>query len=602
MEARTGGQQSRRLAAPLLLIVAVVLLPRLPFLNQAVQGDDPYFLASAEHAQIDPLHPNHISYVFQGRDVDFRGFPHPPLNAWFLALLLAVFGDVREIPFHCAYILFSLIAAGAMFALARRFSPHPVWATLLFLAVPTFVVNGGSFESDVPFVAFWMAGIACFVWSRLACAALFLFLASLTAFQSVLAIPILILYAARTLQPTRRRRYLGHIFVALVPIFGIAAWQLFEFFTTGQFPFTVAMGYHHDVNRFALKLRNAEALAVHACWIVSPLLLPAALLASWKRRDRDTVFLAGWIVIFFVGALGFFYSGAARYLLPIAPAVAILVSRLRPAWLATGFTVQMILSILLAIVNYQHWDGYRAFAASLKDATAQHRSWVNAEWGLRYYLEAEGARPLHSGQWVPTGDLVVESELAYPVPYNHGGRALVPVGQREIRPWLPFRLIGLHAKSGYSTAEKGLFPFDITGSPIDELRAGILEARAPTLSNLPMNAPEAELQILFGISKLEENRWRWMGKSGAVALKRPVAPTPVRVGFYLPDQAPARRITILVDGKELESQTFPGPGSYVMSTRPITGSWVTITVDKTFTVPGDSRELGLILTEAGFRK
>ncbi len=602
MEARTGGQQSRRLAAPLLLIVAVVLLLRLPFLNQAIQGDDPYFLASAEHAQIDPLHPNHTRYVFQGAEVDFRGFPHPPLNAWFLALLLAVSGDVREIPFHFAYILFSLIAAVAMFALARRFSSHPVWATLLFLAVPAFVVNGNSFESDVPFVALWTAGIACFVWNRLTFAALFLFLASLTAFQSVLAVPILVVYVAQALRPARRREKLYYILVALTPVFGIAAWQLFEFLSGGQFPFSVAMGYRQSFERLALRLRNAEALAVHACWIVCPLLLPAAILAAWKRRDRDTIFLGGWIVIFFMGALGFFYSGSARYLLPMAPPLAILVSRLRPRWLATGFTVQMSLSILLAIVNYQHWDGYRAFAASLKDATAQHRSWVNAEWGLRYYLEAEGALPLHSGQWVPTGDLVVSSELAYPVSYNHAGRVLVPVGQREIRPWLPFRLIGLRSRSGYSTAEKGLLPFDITDSPIDEIQASIPEARPPALSDLPMNAPEAESQILFGISKLEENRWRWMAKRGAVALKSPAAPTPVRVAFYLPDPAPARRVTVSVDGQEVESWTFPGPGSYVMSTRPVTGSYVTIAVDKTFTVSGDTRELGLILTEAGFRK
>ena len=32
----------------------------------------------------------------------------------------------------------------------------------------------------------------------------------------------------------------------------------------------------------------------------------------------------------------------------------------------------------------------------------------------------------------------------------------------------------------------------------------------------------------------------------------------------------------------------------------LTGDVVTITVDKTFTVPGDSRELGMILTDVGF--
>ena len=141
---------------------------RLPFLNQAIQGDDVYYLAAAEHAQIDPLHPNHVRYVFLGDRVDMRGHPHPPLNAWALGALLAVFGDVREVPFHAAYIVFSLIAAAAMWSLARRFSPQPLWATLLFLATPAFVVNGNSFEADLPFLAFWMASIALFVSRRLA--------------------------------------------------------------------------------------------------------------------------------------------------------------------------------------------------------------------------------------------------------------------------------------------------------------------------------------------------------------------------------------------------------------------------------------------------
>jgi hypothetical protein len=98
----------------LILLLAAVVLMRLPFLNQAIQGDDVYYLAAAEHAQIDPLHPNDVRYVFQGDRVDLRGHPHGPLNPWALGALLAVFGDVREVPFHAAYIVFSLIAAAAM--------------------------------------------------------------------------------------------------------------------------------------------------------------------------------------------------------------------------------------------------------------------------------------------------------------------------------------------------------------------------------------------------------------------------------------------------------------------------------------------------------
>ena len=145
------------------LIVFVVLLLRLPFVNQAIQGDDYNYLAGAMHAQIDPLHPSDFSYVYLGKPVDARGHPHPPLNMWVLGMLLAIFGDIHEVPFHAVYILFSLVAALSMWWLARRFSPNPLWATLLFLVTPAFVVNGNSFEADIPFLAFWMASMALFV-------------------------------------------------------------------------------------------------------------------------------------------------------------------------------------------------------------------------------------------------------------------------------------------------------------------------------------------------------------------------------------------------------------------------------------------------------
>src|SRR3982751_6914826 len=89
----------------LLLLLAVVLLIRLPFLTQAIQGDDPYHLFGAEHALIDPAHPGHAKYVFQGELVDMRGHPHPPLNSWILAGLIVLCGEIREVPFHAAYTL-----------------------------------------------------------------------------------------------------------------------------------------------------------------------------------------------------------------------------------------------------------------------------------------------------------------------------------------------------------------------------------------------------------------------------------------------------------------------------------------------------------------
>ena len=149
---------------------------------------------------------------------------------------------------------------------------------------------------------------------------------------------------------------------------------------------------------------------------------PASHLAGHRGLRRD--FLAAWAVIFFAGALLIFFAGSARYLLPIAAPVAILAARnYMPRWLAAGFALQLILSLGLATANYQHWDGYRKFADTLAPDAAQHRVWVNAEWGLRYYLESEGALPLAQDQVVQPGDTIVSSELAASRHREHSRRA-----------------------------------------------------------------------------------------------------------------------------------------------------------------------------------
>jgi len=205
----------------LLLALAVVLGLRVLFLNQAIQGDDVYYLAGAEHAQIEPLHPLNFQYVFQGKLVDMEGHSHPPLNVWILGGLLALVGDIREAPFHAGYILLSLIAVASMWSLASRFSPHPLWATLLFIATPAFVINGGSLESDLPFLAFWMASVCLFVTGRYALAAVALALTSMAAYQAIVLTPILAVYVWLF-----ARRSKTAWAMVLIPPAVIAGWQI----------------------------------------------------------------------------------------------------------------------------------------------------------------------------------------------------------------------------------------------------------------------------------------------------------------------------------------------------------------------------------------
>lgn len=587
--------RERRGSALILLLAAVVLM-RLPFLNQAIQGDDVYYLAAAEHAQIDPLHPNDVRYVFQGDRVDLRGHPHPPLNPWALGALLAVFGDVREVPFHAAYMVFSLIAAGAMWSLARRFSPHPLWAGLLFIATPAFVVNGNSLEADLPFLAFWMASIALFAARRLGWAAAAMILASLAAYQAIFLTPILLVYVW-----LYRREDRASWAVALAPPVTIAAWQLFERMATGALPASVLTGYFQTYGYQALvnKLRNAAALGVHACWLVFPGLLPPAVALAWRKRDRDVVFLAAWIALFFACALAVFFAGSARYLLPMAAPVALLASRLPRKWLAAGFAAQMALGLGLAAVNWLHWDGYRQFARSLAPQAAGRRVWINGEWGLRYYLEADGGLPLEKDRVLYPGDVVVTSELAYPVRFTN---PVAPLAAREIRPALPLRLIGLESRSGYSAADRGLYPFGISSGPIDRVRAEIVVERKPVLEWLPMTAAE---QLVTGFHALEGGRWRWMAVRGVALLKSPAEPRRLRVEFTIPAASPARRVELLLDGRAVAARSCAGPGSYVLESEPVraagAGATVEIVADNSFSVPGDRRQLSLIVTGVGFR-
>ena len=97
-------------------------------------------------------------------------WPHDPIPPFYSQpgargdgeVTITLYGDVREVPFHLAYSSFSIIAALAMLSLARRFCDQPFLATLLFIAVPAFVVNGNSLESDLPLLALWMLAVAWF--------------------------------------------------------------------------------------------------------------------------------------------------------------------------------------------------------------------------------------------------------------------------------------------------------------------------------------------------------------------------------------------------------------------------------------------------------
>ena len=633
-----------RQPTPWLLLLGLVAFLRLPYLWMPVQGDDAFYLAMAQHALVDPAHPNHFTLIAQGGDVDMRGFPKPPGNAWILAGALAALGDVYEPALHLLYAGFTLLALWAVWELAIEFAPGaPRWAVLLFAAVPALVINGNSLEADVPFVAFFLAAMACWTRGWWGTGAVAASVAAIIEYKAAAVVPIAGLYLWRQRPRAPRAAWLA----LAAPVAVLAAWQLFQRWSTGAASAEVLAGYFQTrgLQSPANKLRNALALTVHAGWIVSPLLTlawfgriewalgaAAALAGGWFDASplfwlplgvgvgiltstvRDALrrdYLAAWFVLYFSFAVAVFFAGSARYLLPAAaPLVLVSVNRMadRPRWLAAGFVLQMALALLLNHANFEHWRGYRTAVAqwetTLRDAP---RAWVAAEWGLRFYAESAGAAPLRRGQTLRPGDVTLAHRIGQPIDFTTGGGVAAPLAEYRVQPWLPLRLLAVGSRSAYSSHDGGFRAFDVSAAPADVVTAAVITARAPVLSYLPMNAPEAEFQLAGGAYALQDY-WRWTGRRVVALLKTPAgAPRPVEAEFRIIDPSPVRRATLLVDGRPVAEAVFPGPGLHKLkSTAPVSVSnnsaTLTLLLDGTFRVPNDDRELAVILTGIGFAR
>ncbi|MCB1022327.1 MAG: glycosyltransferase family 39 protein [Acidobacteria bacterium] len=453
----------------LLILFALAVLVRLPFLDEAVQGDDVYYLLIAENARVDPWHPMQMGFRLQGETVWAAGHTRPPGNAYLLAGLLSVFGGMRETAFHAVYALFSVAALWGCYFLARRFTDQPLVAALCVAAAPAFLVNGNKLESDLPMLALLSVGAALLVHRRFGLAALALAAGCFFGYQAVFLLPI---FAAWVWLEARRnpRAWLA---LAIGPAL-LVAWQLYERAAAGTAPAQALAGYFSSYGLLALerKLRSVRALQAHLGLMVAPLLAFAAL---WRRsRPELAVGLAAgvvqallltdytpterllfaatagagvafllycvrnlarlrataaaipaiWALVFFSAAMAVFYAGSARYLLPLAPAVGILVAnwRLERPWLIAGLGLNFAVGVSLAWVEHGQANAYRDIAAQVASLSQGRRVYSNAEWGLRYYLgELAGSEPLLGNQIAPSGSLIVQSALAAAIPYQVEG-------------------------------------------------------------------------------------------------------------------------------------------------------------------------------------
>ena len=92
--------------------------------------------------------------------------------------------------------------------------------------------------------------------------------------------------------------------------------------------------------------------------------------------------------------------------------------------------------------------------------------------------------------------------------------------------------------------------------------------------------------------------------SQQLALSDPAGAASLVAEIYIPDIAPARRVTLSVDRRVVADETFSSPGVHTISVREDGARkdvTVMIAVDKTFSTAADQRKLGVVVTGIGFK-
>jgi hypothetical protein len=141
----------------------------------------------------------------------------------------------------------------------------------------------------------------------------------------------------------------------------------------------------------------------------------------WKRKDADSLLLALWVLGTFVFVAFLNWTINARSVLPLIPAVGILLARridtLRvssKAWLlvklAVPLAVSGALSVWIASADAETVNSARLEAASIPQQIQNRPGRVifQGHWGFQYYMEALGFTPLDVATYQPRAeDLMV---------------------------------------------------------------------------------------------------------------------------------------------------------------------------------------------------
>ena len=473
--------------------IIAVIAALAPFLNKAFHIDDPLFLWIAHQISQHPADPYgfFVNWYVSAKPM-FSVMQNPPLNAYYMALAAGFLGW-SELTMHGAFLVPAVAAVLGTFFLAQRLSGSPLLAALLMLFTPVFLVSATTVMCDVWLLALWVWSVNC--WLRglerhdywlLLLASLLAAAAALTKYFGVSLVPLLAVYTL-----VQNRRLTSRLLFLLIPVAVIGIYEAMTKAKYGQGLFSSAMIYPWQATAKAKKQMLGQLLTglsfTGGCLfpaffyapflksrkvLISIIAIFFALLPSFyfgiapgitsrtdviavtvegalfatigigilalaladvvQQKTADSLLLSLWVfgTFFFTAITN--WSITSRTLLPMVPAVAILlIRRFKNSTLVAAVTggkglpilplrttaatwwpllPAALVSLLITTADYKLADTARLAASSFQNRFQNEPGtvWFEGHWGFQYYMQQWKAKPLDRAErGMISGDVLI---------------------------------------------------------------------------------------------------------------------------------------------------------------------------------------------------
>lgn len=526
------------------LLAAATVALLLPSIDRAFHVDDPLFVWVARQIQGHPFDPFGFDVNWYGAPMPmWQVTKNPPLTSYGIAAVASLFGWGERV-LHLAFLLPALGVVLGTYLIARRLCRRPLVAAFAVLGSPAFLVSSTTVMSDVPMLCLWVFAVFLWLEgmergrvAMLAGAGLLVAAAGLTKYAALALVPLLLAHSLAAGRDSWRPVVFLLIPIAIFAVYGAVMslrygggmlvdvgayagrhgargfWAPAKILVNLSFcggcllfvAFCAGRIWSRGTLAAAAALAASGAAAVALAGSIGSYPLPPAALSRWlvalqfaafvtggvgvlalcvgeavRREDRHWLLLVLWVFGMFLFSGGVNWTSNGRSVLPMVPAVAILLARAvqrrdavggaRRLSLAVPLAAAVALSVLCARADDSFANSYRtaARAVAQRRAGAERPVWFLGHWGFQYYMEAAGARPVDVRQPdVVPGDLIAlpaTNTNVYPI--DPGAVRLVERMPVPLTPWIA--TLSPQAGAGFHADAYGPLPFAIGPIPVEE--------------------------------------------------------------------------------------------------------------------------------------